>query len=341
MITEKEHEKKLKELGINIKTKYKSFDKVLERNTDHSKVDSIPEGVCIEKDYYYKGTLIHKECVFDSRVMYSFVFANDGNMVKCPNCGSVGEVYTFTDGCPYCGTYYNIDYDMKDLGSKYYYDLTMKGNMFVLVTLLVDLLVSFFLSLIFILYTGRTFTIFDMSKVIIGTVLIGAILFYFFYYLDAAIVLPFVRSKKERLNQKQRDFWERMNKLGIDKKSFYNNLNYDLREYYYGNDNSNVIDYDILDYTSFCEKEEGEDFFVTVQLDIRIVRFLEGKIKSKVESKTYKFKKARIDKELKPGVNVIQCPHCGASMDVSKGICEYCSTKVNYLQEWYLVDTED
>ena len=56
MITEKKHEERLKKLGINIKTKYKSFDKVLERNTDNSKNDNILEGIIINKDYLiYKG----------------------------------------------------------------------------------------------------------------------------------------------------------------------------------------------------------------------------------------------------------------------------------------------
>ena len=341
MITERKHEDRLKRFGLNIKTKYKSFDNVLERNTDGSKNDNIPEGVRIRKDYYYKGQVIHKETLFDSRIIYKFVFEHEGENQKCPNCGNVGKIEEFTDGCPYCGTHYNMDYDNKELGSKHYYDLTMKDSGYVVKTLIIDLIVSFIVSLVFIIQTSRTFTIFDMSKVLLGTVLIGAILFFVFYYMDAAIVLASVRAKKEKLNQEQRDFWNRVSERGITKTCFYNNLNYELRELYYGNDYPNIVDYDVIDYNWFKEYGDETGFFVEVNLDIRLVTFDKGKIRSKKDSKTYRFKRAELDKAMDRGVNIIKCHNCGASIDVTKGECEYCNTKCNYLQEWYLVDVDE
>ncbi len=341
MLTEKLHEKRLDNFGINIKTKYKSLDKVLERNSDGSKNDNIPEGVRIRKDYYYKGMVGHKETTFDSRILYKFEFNHEGKEQKCPNCGSIGTIDEFSNGCPYCGTHYNLDYDDKDLGSKYYYDYTMKSNTYKIVTLVIDVIVSFFISLMFILETSRTFTIFDMGKVLLGTLLIGAILFFVFYYLDAAIVFSFIKAKKEKLNQEQRDFWNRMNSLGITKTTFYNNLNYDFRNLYYGDKYPDVIDYDIIDYNSFKESEDDKGFYIIVNLDIRLVEFKNGKFSSKLDSKTYTFKRAKIDKKLDKGVNIIQCHNCGASIDASKGECEYCGTKNNYLQEWYLIDVKD
>ncbi len=341
MITEKSHEERLKKLGLNIKTKYKSLDKILERNTDGSKNDNILEGVRIRKDYYYKGQVIHKETLFDSRILYRFVFTHNGEEQKCPNCGSVGKVDEFVNGCPYCGTYYNVDYDSRELGSKHYYDLTVKGNGYIVKTLIKDLIVSFVVSLIFILVTSRTFTIFDIGKVLLGTVLVGAILFFIFYYLDAAIILSSVKKKKEELNKRQLEFWNRMSSYGIDKVTFYNNLNYELREYYYGDKNPNIIDYDILDYNWFTEEEDETGFYINVNVDIRVVEFKDGKVKAKLDSKTYKVKRGKIDKVLDSGVNIIECHNCGASVDATKGECEYCGSKNNYLQEWYLVNVDE
>lgn len=340
MITEKSHEERLKEFGLNIKTKYKSFDKVLERNTDGSKNDNIPEGVRIRKDYYYKGQVIHKEILFDSRILYRFVFNHNGEEQKCPNCGSVGKLDEFVNGCPYCGTYYNLDYDSRELGSKHYYDLTVKGNGYIVRTLIKDIIVSFVASLIFILVTSRTFTIFDMGKVLLGTVLISAILFFVFYYIDAAIILSSVKKKKEELNKKQLEFWNRMSNYKIDKVTFYNNLNYELRKFYYSDKNPSIIDYDILDYNWFNEEENENGFYIKVNVDIRLVEFIKGKVKSKLLNETYKFKRGKVDKELCSGVNVIKCYNCGASIDATKGECEYCGSKNNYLQEWYLVGVD-
>ena len=96
-----------------------------------------------------------------------------------------------------------------------------------------------------------------------------------------------------------------------------------------------------LDYNSFQESEDDKGFYITVNLDIRLVKFNNGKVTSKIESKTYKFKRAKIDKVLDKGINIIQCHNCGASVDATKGKCEYCDTKTNYLQEWYLIDYEN
>ena len=40
--------------------------------------------------------------------------------------------------------------------------------------------------------------------------------------------------------------------------------------------------------------------------------------------------------ELKNGANMIKCHKCGASIDATKGYCEYCHAKIKYLQEWIL-----
>lgn len=341
MITEKLHDKRLKKYGINIKTKYKSFDNVLERNTDGSKIDDIPEGVRICKEYYVNNQLIHMEKEFDSRILYSFEFHADDKEHKCLNCGMISVLKENDDACGYCGTYYNLDYDNKNLGDKHSYDLTIKDRGYVVKTLIIDLIVSFIISLVFIITTSRTFTIFDMSKVLIGTLFIAAILFFIFYYLDAAIIFSFLKEKKEKINKKQIDFWNRMEQLKITKTSFFNNLNYELRNLYYGEKYENIIDYDILDYNLFQESKDDKGFYVTVNLDIRLVKYNNGQVTSTTESKTYKFKRAKIDVSLDGGINIIQCHNCGASIDATKGKCEYCDTKNNYLQEWYLIDYEN
>ena len=37
-------------------------------------------------------------------------------------------------------------------------------------------------------------------------------------------------------------------------------------------------------------------------------------------------------------LKVIKCSNCGASIDVLKGECEYCHTKINSIQEWVIDD---
>ena len=335
MITEVSQEERLKKYSINIKTKYKSNDKILERNTDNSKNDNIINGIRLSKTYYQKGQVLKKENIFDSRILYTFEFNDE--VITCKNCGMQGKTSEFKDGCVYCQTYYNIDYTNKELGSKFYYDLIIRNRGYIIKTLIIDLLISFIISYLYIVSFSRTFYMFDFLKIIAGTFLIGLILFLIFYYLDAVILLPRIKKKKERENLKQQEFWKRLEKLGIEKIKFFNNLNYDLKRLYYSDKYPFVLDYDIIDYNNFEEKFLDNKLFVTVNLDIRIVSIYKNKIKSKIENKTYLLQKVKIDKEVNGSVNHIECSNCGASVNILEKKCSYCGSEYNYLQEWYLV----
>lgn len=333
LISDNFHEKKLKEFGINIKTKYFVGNKVYERNTDNSINDDITSGIRCEKDYYIDKKLVHKETIFDSRIEYTFISKEIENKeYTCSNCGMHSKLKDFVNGCPYCRTYYNIDYVDKDLGSKYHYDRVLKNNSYRIITAVFDLIISIILCFLFIKTTSRTFNSIDIFKIFIYGLILSLILYYFFYILDAYIILGPIKRYKDKQNQKQIDFW---NRTKIDKKSFFNNLNYEVRKYYYSK--KNIIDFDVLDYIEFNDFIIDGIKHIKVLAEIRIVYYDMGKIKSKITKEEYVFKKNLNEKlELKDGANMIKCHNCGSSVDVTEGICSYCHTKIRYLQEWIL-----
>ena len=111
MVVEEAQSNRLKGYGINIKTKFQSDHQILERNTDKSKNDNIKQGIILEKDYY-KGVLIKKENIFDSRILYTYEF-NEEKDVKCINCGATSNVDDNSGYCPYCHTSFNLEYTNK------------------------------------------------------------------------------------------------------------------------------------------------------------------------------------------------------------------------------------
>ena len=335
LISDKYHQDKLKKHGINIKTKYIVENKILERNTDGSINDDIISGVRCKKEYYLNNTLIHTEKEFDTRIEYTFV-SNDINLEKhtCPNCGMESLIKEFLDGCPYCRTHYNIDYTDKELGSKHHYDSVLRSNTYRIITGIVDLIISFLLSYIFIKYTSRTFNNYDICKIFIYGFILSLVLYYFFYLIDAYVVIIPIKRYKDKQNKKQIEFW---NKNKLDKKRFFNNLNYEVRKQYYKN--NNIIDYDVLDYIEFKDYIKDDNLYIQVNAEVRIVSIKNNKIKAKIIKDTYTLKKNTEGVlELKDGVNFIKCHNCGASIDATKGKCEYCNTDINYLQEWILVN---
>lgn len=333
LVSDSFHKKKLKELGINIKTKYFVGNKVYERNTDDSVNDDIISGIRSEKDYFIGKELVHKETLFDSRIEYTFISKDmEKEDFKCPNCGMSSQLKDFVDGCPYCGTYYNIDYTDKDLGSKYHYDNVLRNNSYRIICAVIDVVISLIISLIFIKTTSRTFNGIDILKVFIYGMILSLVLYYFFYILDAYIVLGPIKRYKAKQNQRQIDFW---NRTKIDKKSFFNNLNYEIRKYYYSQ--NNVIDFDVIDYLEFEDFKKDDLQYIKVLADVRLVYCENRKIYSKFKKEEYVLRKNPNEKLiLKDGTNMIKCHNCGASIDATKGSCSYCDTEINYLQEWIL-----
>lgn len=335
LLSDNYHIKKLNKYGINIKTKYIVGNTILERNTDNSNNDDISNGIRCEKDYYINNQLLHVEKNFDPRIEYTFISKDAENTeYTCHNCGMRSKLKDFLEGCPYCRTYYNIDYTNKDLGSKYHYDRVLKSNTYRIVTAIIDLIISFILSYVFIKTTGRTFNSYDISKIFIYGLILAAILYYLFYIVDAYIVLTPIKIYKDKQNQKQIDFW---NRTKIDKKKFFNNFNYEVRKKYYSE--ANVIDYDVLDYISFQESTKNNNLYVEVVADVRIVYYENNKIISKNMNQKYLMKKLNTEPlKLNDKEHLIKCHNCGASINVADGECSYCHTKIKYFQEWILED---
>lgn len=333
LISETYQKEKLKRYGINIRTKYIVGNKILERNTNDTVNDNIERGIRCQKEYYIDNKLAHKEKLFDSRIEYTYIMDNNINEeYECPNCGMKSPLKDFIDGCPYCKTYYNMDYSEKDLGSKYHYDRVLKSNIYRVITLIVDIIISIIISFIFIKLTSRTFNNYDIIKIFIYGIILSLILYYFFYIADAYIILSPIKKFKDKENKKQIEFWKRTK---INKKTFFNNLNYEIRKKYYSKEN--IIDYDILDYTNFKDYEVNGVLYVDVTADLRIVTYENKKLKSKIITQTYTMKQNK-NTLLNLGTkeNIIRCANCGASIDVTKGKCEYCHSEIKYLQEWIL-----
>lgn len=337
LVSDNYHKRKLDKYKINIKTKYIVGNKILERNTDGSINDDIKNGIRCEKQYYINKKLKHTEKEFDSRIEYTFISQEEENKEHtCENCGMTDKLKKFIDGCPYCKTYYNIEYTDKDLGSKYHYDRVLRSNKYRIITAIIDLIVSIFLSFIFIKLTSRTFNNYDIYKIFIYGIILSLILYYFFYIMDAYIVLGPIKKYKDKQNLKQMEFWK---KTKINKKNFFNNLNYEVRKLYYTKEN--IIDYDVLDYIEFNDYYKDDKLYVEVLAEVRIVSFDKNKIISKIIKDTYVMKKHENDIAiLNGGTNIIKCHNCGASIDVTKGKCEYCQAEIKYFQEWILEDKE-
>lgn len=334
LVSDMFHQERLEKENINIETKYIVGNDILVRNSNNQNNDDIIKGIRCEKNYYLKGILKHTEKEFDSRIEYTYISkTQEHDEYRCSNCGYKSSLKDFIDRCPYCKTNYNIDYEEKDKGSKYTYDLVLKNPLYRVITGVIDLIVSLILSYIFIITTSRTFNSYDISKIFIYGFVLALVLYYFFYTLDAYIILGPIRKYKEKMNKDQMNFWEN---LGIDKRVFFNNLHYEIdREFYI---NKAVIDYDILDYLSFEGFIKDDIFYVKVKINVRLVYLENEEFRSEVRDEMVILKRNEDGLiKLKDKTNMIRCS-CGSTIDVTHDKCDFCGKEIKSIQEWEWVN---
>lgn len=341
IISEKYHKSRLNRFNINIKTKFYDGHIIKENNTNEIINKDIKNAVILSKVYEKNEKVLHIQKEFNPGITYTYIIEDSLKKNECcPNCGYTGQNSDFVDGCPYCGTYYNIDYTDKKYGSKYNYNLILKNNLYLIYTFIIDMLCCLILSYMYIISTGRTFTIFDNLKAIGFGIILAFILYFPFYYFDALVILLPIKIKKKIENQKQIKFWNEMEKKGIVKEMFFNNLNFELQKYYYDDtikENKNVIDYDILDYESYNYFIDSKNRIkIKVKVMLREIRTENEKVIPRVKEKIFTLIKNEI-KEDKIN-NIVICHNCGASIDALENKCKYCGTKFNYLQSWYIVN---
>lgn len=333
-LSDKKYAKRLRDFGLSLVTKYKSGDKIIEKSSEATLNEDIENGIRLEKNYLRGGNSVFKLFNFDPRIKYTFI--NPAKRKSCPNCGA--DIDSQSGECPYCGTAYNMDYESKNLGAKYHTDLVMYSGTYKKITLIIDIIISFIISYIYIKTTGRTFNGWDFSKVLIGTALLSLAFYYVFYYLDSFFILLPIKIYKEKINAAQEKFWAE-NSAQINKNTFFNNLNYELQKYYFeGEKTKNVLDFDFVDYTTISKEEISGEKIINIEVLVREVFINAGKIKSRQNDLKLKLKHVKREYSLENAGGVaLKCKNCGTSIDAFLTECPSCGTRQNYLQEWYLV----
>lgn len=340
IITMHFHSKRLKHFNINIKTKFQDENRVSERNTDNSYNDDIKSGIILNKTYFKDDKPIHMEKIFNPSLLYTFMINSELEEERtCLNCGMNGKGKEFINGCPYCHSIYTIDFVDKNVAGKANYNYVMKDNKYKIKTFIIDFIFCLIIFSIYFIYTKSIFSIFDTLE-LLGLSLIGSlVLFYAFYADDSYLITKRVIKVKEKQNQKQKIFWNNIEKYNISKKKFFNNLNSELNEYFYNDlipKNKNVIDFDIIDYEDYDYFiDKNNKINIKVKLELRVVEVKNDSIKSSTKEMSFVLVQNEIVEKEK-GIYLVKCYGCGASIDIMKNECEYCGSKINYLQSWYI-----
>ncbi len=339
---ERPQSERLARLGLRIVTTFWDDGGIRRRSSDHALHDDIVNGVIMDKQYFRGEQLLHTEKAFNPLLKYTFVIREQMEKeISCPNCGKTGKTAEFADGCPYCGTCYNIGYgERKDAGKLSAEKKSLPPAEY-LTALVILLFVFWGLGLLFVRISGRTFGLFDILKGLAFGTIAGLLAFYVYY---TSRVSAIVRKEEESYQEQMRQIRTLETGLSaydIPVSVLYTNLSGELNSCFFAGskpENADIIDWDILDYDDYrIDKDRNNSPKITLSGKIRILRADGNRVRSG-EFRMHAVMKPNTvtGNPLQPGANVLHCHRCGGDIDVTRPTCSHCGAPVRYNQRLYL-----
>ena len=321
-ITDKNHIDRLNEKGIIIEDIFLKKGKKFIRKSDGSILDQIYNATRIEKKYYYNNKCIYKERDFDKDTNYTFATYNKNDKINCPNCGNKGTIKEFYDGCPFCGTEFNIDYGLKRHNINPIKDF-INFKLFKFIVILI--------AIIFTLYINIKENL--ISENLFLNIIYSPLMLFASYFLCSIFLLPIGIINSIRFSYKES---KNITDGNIKRNKIISCLNSELNHYYYNSEEyDNLIDFDIVRYYYIYDKRIDNELYADIKFKIRKYYFKNNKIVKDIKKIIVRLKYNDTNKTPKSH-NIIKCINCGASMDVTKNKCEYCGTPTPKISDWVL-----
>ena len=337
MVFESAHRRRLQQYGIRIVTEYYDGGATRRRSSDGFLCEDVNSGVILDKTYEREGRIILRETEFNPGIIYSFVMPEMPNgQLKCPNCGAVSDRSDFSEGCPYCGAPGNLEYAEKRAGQRDHADYVLHRSARSFLWLCLCILIGVGIGLPLTLLMSRTAFAMDYVKGAAVGLFLGLGLFLLHQFIQNRIDIHRDELTKQRLQDSVlRSFLTDLEKVGLSLKTFHNGLSAELDRYFYGAQDpvySSVVDYDILDFSSQRIEEAAGTRQILAEVRLRLVSMDDDRLSSDLGWWLVQLKQTdgTASPRLHSGFNLIDCPHCGAKLDVEKTHCPYCGSPTAY-----------
>lgn len=324
-VSKRKHYKRLEEKEIVICEKFGyEKDKCCYIVSDGSRVDDVRNLPKYEVIYFKDGKKIYKIKRFDKKLLYTFVSnSNSNKKIVCTNCGNSGKEYEFVNGCPSCGSVFNMDYiHKKSTGFRVteFSELKDKKAIVVILTIIMFLIMNLFA--------------WNANEPIIQHIFIFVSYFFILVFMVFGYLYTLIKNSMtvSVITQMLR------NKILTSEQELYNDLNTELSNYYYDEKNEqyeDIIDFDILKYNKISFSLDSNNTpYILLSYKIRKVYLKNNKAYSKISKSKVRLKKNNVKEVLIEGCGVIKCINCGAPIDISSTECEYCHEPNIFKTEW-------
>ena len=335
-------------------------------------VRSSSREVIAERKIYRGERLIYKQKNKEISHVHLLKSRVVGDSAECPNCGHLGKIAAFIDGCDYCGSKYVVkDFETKVSGfsleentskksrSTFFKGLLTLGLMTVLIVALGIISLIILISLLKAGNNGRDAIVsllpglFAMTYVpaLLKSLMIMVVLFLIF----GVFLYSFYQNNilgEEKVKAVIPNF---------SAHDFYQDLEYKLRSIHMADDAQKVSSFASFDLGNIVAKyqnvvdcsmtrlvfqnatKNGSQYVIDAVVTLRLFWYDGKKVNNSYEK--VKCRLSGTDAILKNNYFAIReykCPDCGANVNIlDGGNCEYCKSKLDYSKfGWILSDYE-
>lgn len=322
----------------------------------------------IAKHWFYKnGKVIYSYKDSEISTIDLLKTKGDGKYAACPNCGHIALIATYTDGCDYCHSKFEVsDFDTKISGyslkenvakkTKGTYKKSLRTVGLLTLAAFILLLVSLFVvgttskqtTNMLLLGSGFVF-----SVAILPVFFRGLVLFYLLFFIGYVVWLPVknIRFKRENVVKKViRDF---------SVSDFCQNLEYKLKSIHMADKAEDVAAFANINLNDIVKKNEGivdctlvkvkfhnadieqNKYVIHISCKLRLIIFNDGKLKRKYEKLKLKMSLDQsVSMKRIGGIRSYRCPDCGGNIDLlNGGKCDYCGHRMDYsMYDWMIED---
>ena len=285
----------------------------------------------------------------------------NGEEAVCPNCGALGKISTFIDGCDYCQSKFKVE-DFEEKISAFSVEentekkvrVVLKNLAFILLGILgisvVVFVAAFILAIIFSITDVNLKAETNMSIVVMFLFQLIPIVFKLF--LSTGIILVIVGGA---IYVKCKD---RIVNAGVVKKvmpgfseyDFAQNLEYKLRNIHYAKEAKevnvfthfdlsqeikkyeDVIDCSMVKLKFLQAKETAAGYEIDAEANLLLMKYNGKRVKEESEKVTFRMSARKgLDEKNVGAIRRYPCPNCGSNISLLEGgICEYCGTSLDY-----------
>lgn len=330
--------------------------------------DNIIEEKSFKKDgrtiYDHKGKKMWIGNVIKAR--------GENNMVACPNCGNMGDISSYINGCDYCNSRFQVE-DFEEKVSSFVVSDDEKrkvqnistrcslGAIIAGIVMIIAMVVSFIVVIINqVNYKPGNYN--TNASIIFASLITG---FPIFIKVFIGLIIVFVliavvvnKIRKNEVIEKNEVYYRLKNINGFVPEKFVQNLEYKLRNIHFAENVEEVsafasvpVDKIIEKYQDIIEcslyKVKFEDYksvqgkdIIKLNCIMQISKMINNKIHEEGEKLViYLSKKSDITEKDFGAIRLISCGNCGSSINIlNGGVCEYCGTRLNYADYDWIID---